>query len=309
MSKSNQAKEFDYLNDDKVVEHLFTEGVLVRLNTRCWQATSSKLREGELKANEDVIHGIKTLIDPDSLADIRCFCNMARNTVKRSKSRNRSKAGYSFLNMDSVVFVPKGILPWMESRLQEIKAGFDKAVEEFIEAYPKLKKAWKEVDPELYDEDLYPSPTDLRSKFGIEWMKFVITMPSKSTGILSSAQYQNEVDQQKKQIREFLDSALSSISTEFLGIVNELKTKAEKGEPMNARRLETIKNFGATFDALNITRNQDLKRLVSDCYGLIGTSEKEDFKEDSFQSKVKDGMKKITTEFKKSSSLKRAVDF
>jgi len=282
-----------------VVKQIFNDGLLYKVDSHCWWGCSSQMREDELDVDPEVVKGTKVLVNPESLAELRSYRSYGERIVKRR--------AYSFLGLRGVYYVPKAFMAGVDKELKVAQTNFYNARKEFVKDFPALKVEWQKKMNELYDESLYP--TDLEAKFRFEWTKFAIGLPD--SGILSDTEYNAEIEKQAAQMKRFLDSALTEIASEFAKIINSLYERMSSDKPITRKQLDRVKDFADAFDAMNITRNAEMKALVDKCSKLLGDKTSEDFKEDDSRKAIMKEVGAVVSEFKKikDERIKRAIDF
>jgi uncharacterized protein (UPF0297 family) len=295
---------------DDVLDYVFKEGILYRIDSHCWWGKSSRVDEEEINAPKEILSGVKTLVDPNTLATLRSYKSYGERIIK--------KRSYPFLGLRGVYYVPKAFISGCEEELKETQGRVYGERDFFMKNLPKYKKEWaavcKKGKVEPPAPELYPSKDELNGKFVFEWTKFAITLPNSSMKILNEAELKEEAEKQKKQMFEFLDGSLSMLAGKFYKAINNLAEKLSSGDPMKPKTLSSVRDFIETFDAMNVTNNAKLQDLVGKVDKLVGTASVKDYNAD--EKLRKDTEKRVTqmvSSFKKISEsdqrFKRDLDF
>lgn len=286
-------------------------GVLFRVDVHCWWGQSIKCREGEINAPKEIIVGMKTLIDPKALADVKSYRGKGERSIK--------KRGFPYPGLPGVYFVPKAFVASTEESLIANQKNFNDSVKTLVTNYPKLKKEWKDKSSDHtkhYDESLYPSAANLESRFTFSWRKFVLSLPDEKSGVLTGAEYKKEFEKQKEEAKVFLDSTITILSKEFYKIVKSFRERVSSGKPIGSRTINVVREFAENFNSINITNHKELKSLVDECFGYVSKVTKDDFSGDdkgtkAIRSKISKEMQAVVTKFEKvkDERVKRALDF
>lgn len=293
------------------IEVLMKEGVLYRIDKHCWWGKSIKCRDGEVNpdAPQDVLDGIKTLVNPKKLAPIRAAQSKAERALK--------KYGFSYLGLRGVFYVPKALISLADTVVAEAEIEHSEAVVYFMKSYEKHRQDWKKRSGKFYDSSLYPTYDALKDEgFTFKAKKFSINVPDKKYGVLDDAEYKSELKKMREEAREFIDYTLSVIASRFYSMVKSLEDKLKTGKPIRKQTLDAMQAFGESFDSMNITNHKELKNLVNKCFKIVGNVDPEDFKgsdEDTkaLRENIGKSISELANQFTKSSDkrLKRAIDF
>lgn len=288
------------------IEVVFRQGILFKIDSHCWWGKSSKVDESEINAPKEILSGVKTLVNPNTLSSLQFYKGFGERSLK--------KRGYPFLGLRGVYYIPKDFIGSIEMELRETKKAFDKEVDEYIQNYPKYKSEWKKKSGTYYNEALYPSKEQLQNKFRFDYTKFVITVPDPSMGILNEDEYREELDKQKVKMREFLDGTLTELASKFYVIIDRLATKIESGDTVKPKSLESLRSFVETFESMNVTGNKKLSELVSKAQNYVGATGARDLnQDDKLRKSIGGKISKLVDQFQKHSEkdtrFKRAIEF
>lgn len=289
------------------IKYVFQQGLLFRIDSRCWWGRSSKMKEDELgNVDPEVIKGIKVLVDPNRLAPIRSYKSFGDRVIK--------KYGYPFLGLRGVYFVPRAMVENCDNTLKETQVEYFKLVDEFVDNIDDYKKEWQVKSKEHYDENLYPEKPALRDRFGFSWIKFVIDLPDPETSILNEAAYKEELEKQRAKMKEFLDETLAMLASKFISILDNIEKKLKSGDKIKPKTLESLQSFVETFEAMNVTNNAKLRQLVEKASKVMGSTGAKEFNsDDKLRDKVAKQVESVVSSFKttaeKDTRFKRALEF
>jgi hypothetical protein len=315
--KAKSAKE---LSDDNIAELfgkkdpldvVLKEGLLFKMDTHCWWGKSSRVPEDMMNnAPKKILKGVQALIDEKHIAPL--------NSYRQRGERVVIKNGFPFIGMRGVYFVPKKLIPKTLKGLDACQADFFEERDEFMKNFTRYKEQWAEYckskNVRVPDEAWYPNKVELKNKFQFEWTSFAFTLPDKELGLLTEEQYDQAVRNQREQAVKFLQSQLTTIALKFEEIMTKLSERLESGESIKPKSLSSLRSFMEAFDAINVTNNADLSKLVSRMGKVLGNRSAKDINEsdkirDRLKSKVGTLTKSVTTLIDSDAKFKRAMDF
>jgi hypothetical protein len=292
-------------------KQLVTEsGVFYKISKHSWSAVSSKVRGNELPddAPKRVLSGKKNLIDRDYVSKLWNAQSQAENVCDRF--------GYRYKDFGKVWFIPKALISTVDKKVDECVDKFYVILTDFINNYGTYKEEWKKISGRYYDEALYPSQADLESRFYLASRKFIIDLPSKESGVLNDEQYKIELEKQKNEMKEFIDSTLTSLASNFFEIVKGIEDQITQGKTVNKKRIENLKIFAENFDAMNITNHKEMKIIVDKCFKIIEKVDPDDLKAgdkgvETIRKEISTKMTEIIETMKESKDqrIKRAIIF
>jgi hypothetical protein len=303
------------IDEKDAIDIVLKNGIMYRLDTHVWWGKSTRMKDDEIEAkggravSKNILAGMKTLVDPEGLAYFRSAIGYSKRWLERW--------GFPFLNLRGVFWVPKAFIPATEKRLRKWKATFDETADEYVLDYPAEIERWKEKLAEegiedLHNPDVYPTPEDLRSRLQFNWTKFAISLPPSEAGVLTDKEYKEALERHKREAKEFLDSTVTVIAQKFAKMVSTLQKSMASGKGVKQKTLDNMREFVATFDVMNITKNDDLERLVRRAGELLGDVGKDDLKaSDELKEEIGKGIDNIVTDFSKvkDERITRALEF
>ncbi len=302
-------------DETDAIEIMLKSGIMYRLDTHVWWGKSTRTKEDEIqfsggrKVSKSILAGTKTLVDPESLSYFRSSIGYAKRWLER--------CGYPFLNLRGVVWVPKANIPGTEKKLRKWKANFDTNAVEYISDYPAEIERWKEKLAEegvedTHNPDIYPTPDALRGKLRFNWTKFAISLPPSEAGVLSDKEYKEALERHKREAKEFLDSTVTMIAERFAKMVSTLQKSMASGKGVKQKTLDNMREFVNTFNIMNVTKNEDLERLVRRAGELLGDVGKDDLKgSEELRKEIGKGIDKLANDFSavKDERITRALEF
>jgi|PlaIllAssembly_1097288.scaffolds.fasta_scaffold04219_7 hypothetical protein len=253
--------------------NIFNLGTLLQFETHCWQAVKriskdkakkygKAFEKGWMKAN-------KNLIDRKKLDDIQSYISDARKLIS-SVSLPFPIKGIYFIPNDSVEKVNEG--------LSQIASGMLNSVDEFADHYNMYIEEAREESEEFNEQDY---PLDIKSRFGISWRFFEMTIPSSITNEMKAEENKrfNDLMQQAKH------EAVLALRTGFAEIVTHLtdtlsgKLDGEE-KRLRASSIEKVTEFFKEFQSKNVFNDSELESLIKKAKNVVRGVTPKDLRED-----------------------------
>jgi len=231
-------------------------------------------------------------------ADIVCS-NMHVTKPNLARVRHDLIENEAFLEIDSAIRVARDYIwantsPWLDdgtrifkaekvfeiaSALNEYRTNFNYAVDRFInDKYPVFRESIREYKGDLFDSNDYPSPQNLKKKFGFEIygpFRVPIEKESKQQWIIQYSQ--QELDWLQNQANESVARALGSVHNDIIKRVvkrvAEMPDKLrkyhvdEEGKAHHAFKNSVITNLVDVLDLakeLNVTDSAELNTIIDE---------------------------------------------
>lgn len=218
------------------------EGVLCQLKMGRWDASirlgKDKLGDGIpkeiVRAMQDQIED-RTLLD--DLANVR---RSAKGLLKRNSLP---------FPIDSVFWVAKEKIPFLDKEFTKFKEMNDERLEKLCNAYGTMKKSFRKKYPDFYVAHKYPTKDRLRKKFYFYHRFFQISVPDKSTKILSPAIYRRETTKLKDMVREMEEMTVNMVGNLLFKRVEKLSSQCDSGK-INGGTVASIERFLERWDDL-----------------------------------------------------------
>ena len=302
---------------------LYKTGVVADLTFSRWGA-KTKLKEEDLGLKdipENLIHlGGKKLIPKDKLAKIDSAISEARVFVAHN----------SFLfPFGDVVFIPYARLPKVVEKVNKCEKDFWEGVEEFYGEYGEIREKMMVEYDKAFDKILrqrtgmtadlisnekqklldrlaekYPPLSELKKKFGFEFVLFEIKTPDfesiSSEEALDKVRITREIEDSykkliEKKLDQFLEGVVDKLKTMVLDMVEKLKYRIEK-ETISMASVKSFRKFADAFRSLDFV-DTNIDQAISQLEEKLDKVEKSDLDDEQFRDKLNvdlDGIKKLT---------------
>ena len=241
----------------------FLDGVLVKLQISYWTGRRTL-------SSEDL--GLNAAAIPDIFA-LGSKMIVPKNTISLF-GKVRAKADYSLTQLSfpfplsDARFVPYTVLPKVTETLEEQKARFGAAVEDFLSHYTEYHQQLIDEYPEHKDAltRAFILPENLKTRFGFQMTFYSISVPRGMrakviTGMragreakakqnaIAAIQQKYEIEF-KRQMDEFLGQSVVMLRQRVTGIVKSVAAQMEKGD-LNNRSLKPLRQVIQSFRDLN----------------------------------------------------------
>jgi hypothetical protein len=232
----------------------------------------------------------KKLFDSEELDEITSIGNEARQWVENRALPSHIKKG--------VYLLPIDFIEETNTKLKEFEARRKPLVEKMIRRLDEHKAEAKARLRDLFDEDQYPTPNQLRAAFSIRW-RFVYVDSAKNLEAVSKEIYEEErkkAEASWAETRETIKQLLRTQLSEMVNhLVDKLKTDTDgKVKIFRESSIGKMEEFLGTFDARNIVNDQQMKILVDKAKSLIKTADVERLRTDkSVRDYVRHGFETI----------------
>ena len=235
------------------------------------QQTESIWNKGTLVHFSCSIYGGKLKLDSDAIQDIDpAFATAYKYLIDREaikpieKTRNYAKSYLAHKALQfpikGVLFVPKGMIPDIDEKMQSFKDTFNQKVEIFAQKFSKLAEdAESHLGPH-YDASDYPS--NIRNKFGFHWSFMEMSAPGESSAI-SPELIKREQDKYRKTMSEFQVSAMDTLRKTFGEMIERLTERLQgKKKTFKDTTVDNLREFLNDFEKLNITDDTEMASLI-----------------------------------------------
>jgi len=218
------------------------EGVLCQLKMGRWDA-SKRLSKDKLGRSvpKDIVRAMQDLIeDRTLLKDLATVRRSAKGLLKRSSLP---------FPIDSVFWVKKENINTLDEKFIEFKQMNIDRVETLCDKYGAMKKSFKKKYPDYYDPKDYPTKDELRRKFYFYHNFFQISVPDKSTQILSPAVYRRETKKLRDMVKQMEDMTVDMVGNMLFKRVEKLAGQCDSGK-INGGTVASIERFLGRWDDL-----------------------------------------------------------
>ena len=281
------------------------EGALCQLKIGKWDASvrMSKDKLGK-SVPKEIVRAMQDLVeDKTLLKDL--------TTIKRS-TKNMLKNHSLPFPVDSVFWVPKNTITYLDEYFAEQKAEYMRRKEILKRKLPIMKRRFKQKYPKFYEERYYPTRPELDKKYYFEWNFFHFAVPDKKTQVLSPAQYKREQQKFRAMVHEMEEMTVNLIGNELLNRIDTLRQQCENDE-INAGTVNSIERFMEKWNNLwkgNVD-NKKLHGIMKSMRVQMKRTSAEKLKNnDDFREKAAEKLEKIIGRIQNvpNLELKRKID-
>jgi len=219
----------------------------------------------DVDADKAWIAASKQLLDSPELRAIRKLDGEIRTYLYKLCLPSMMKSG--------IFLLPMTLVPNVENTLHDYNVSRQKLVDDFLAAYEQRKQEAAAKLQDLYNPDDYPSEGKVRSAFTLEWQYVTFTTPGKLREI-SAAFFEAERDKMAAKVAEATNEIQQLLRATMQELVTHMVERLEPGadgkkKTFHKTTVENLAEFLRTFDARNITDDQQLKGLVDQAVSLL----------------------------------------
>lgn len=248
---------------------ILRNAMLFSLTIRAWsnrcQADDSKITA---ECDKSKLNTTKKLIESEALQAIMQHTNMVYNWCLARSMQSSIRRG--------VYFVKRDMVQTFEDFLSESQRLLDeKFVPALLAEYAQCKaNAQKPASEgglgELYCEEDYPTPEDLRRSFCFEWSWMSLSVPNE----LPEEVRQRECDKLRESFQNAQTEVVYALREGFKKIVDNaanLLTAPKNGKQriFGKATVQTFEKFFDTFEARNLMDDAELKQLVNQARATV----------------------------------------
>lgn len=269
---------------------IFKKACLIQLTSSVWQCSrvlNQKVMAEKIGQDNKFLVGRKYLIEPTLLGPVKTAVQQARKTVQRHSLP---------FPITSIYLVPKEALTEIDERLQYFKERFWQKVQDFEALYGSAKEqAAAVLGSDLFNEADYP--TDILSKFKLDWRYFELSTPAKSR-ILSPEIYEREKEKFASLMEETREMAMIALRNEFSNVVSNLVERLTNndGKPkmVSNAMFNKLNEFLNDFSTRNIFEDEELVGIIEQAKSVVSGVSPYGLKyNDVLQKKITKGMSEV----------------
>lgn len=235
-----------------------------------------------VRGNKDRFRGSTKLLISPEIEAISSFDNETRAYLRKiCIPASAFKSG--------VYILPNTLIEHAEDYLQQRLVMRGDLLDEAVEAYPQrhdeAKEDLREHDAlSLYDYRDYPSPDGFRASYGMKWRYLAFHVPESLDNVRADIR-KREQEKAAAEIKELGAECKSILRSEFAKLVEHMNDRLTPG-PDGKRKIfkdtltENFRDFLRTFEARDLTDDEELKRLVSEASDLMENVEADDLRTD-----------------------------
>ena len=168
----------------------------------------------------------------------------------------------------------------------EAKQRAEDTVKEMVKRYGLESAQAAQLLETLCDEDQYPTPADIRQKFGVSLRYYDCSVPQQLAKV-NSALHQAAVQQFNQDVTAMYDEIKVALRESFAKLIAHLVERlapvadGEKPKVLRTNMLEGLNDFFNTFEARNLVNDTELKQLVQQARKVMTGVSVEDLKQQS----------------------------
>ncbi len=252
-------------------------GLLLRFS-RFGSRRSISSDQVEVEADKSLIHVSKDILDSRELQAISRFDLYTRVWVMtRALPSELYKAGAYLIPVDVLEEVYQYLTTRMKAREQ--------LIEQFIEAYPALKKAAKERLKDLFDPRDYPAEAEMGSAFTMSFQVIEHTSPGSKLRAISKMMFEREREKYEEMWANAgaqIKDALRESMADLVGHLVERLSGDNDGKPkrIHETRVKAVEEFLDSFGKRNIVDDTELAALVEQAKKIISGVDVKQLRED-----------------------------
>lgn len=190
--------------------------------------------------------------------------------------------------------IPHDLVLAVDAHLRVAQQKRETLIAEFIAAYPTLKAEASDKLGSLFNEADYQAVEHLETEFGMRWSYFTFGTPDKLRGI-SAELFAREQEKAAATWKEATEEVRQALRAGFGQLVEHMVDRLSgDGKVFRNTLVENFAEFMETFEARNITNDEELQKLVKQSRELLkGITPDELRKQEALKSTIANGMAQI----------------
>lgn len=240
-------------------DDILKKGSLVYFTCSIWGITK-KVGGDVLKPGIDpeYIVNNKKKINRTYLEPISKVRNMARTFIYKKSLP---------FKIPGIIFIPRDMINAVDQQMQRYEREFDAEVTTFENNYQQYVEEAREKLGKLFNPLDYPH--DIRRYFSFRWDFINFSAPDQ-TQIISNEILQREQEKYQQTIAEFMETAITTLRTTFVEMVNHIVERLSgERKIFKDSLIGNIREFINDFSALNITDDGELASAVEKCHRIL----------------------------------------
>lgn len=233
-------------------------------------------------ANTDNLHVGKRLLECDEYRAIAIHDGRTRDYVDRVSLPSPFKAG--------TYVIPIGLISTVDATLCDFADRRAELVADFANVYDSAKRQAERQLGDLYREEEYLSLTALRAAYRLEWQYVTLAAPDQLKA-LSADVYNREKARLQTQWDDAIDTMRDALRVGLAELVNDLVGRLNDGDKKfkPTKLLGRFTEFLETFDARNVTNDEELAALARQARELLAGVDAENIKTPEIRAQVREG--------------------
>lgn len=194
--------------------------------------------------------------------------------------------------------IPLGLIEEIDTMIENYKNNRDTLVNDFIDEYDNSVENAKERLGGLFVASDYPSKEVVARSFNVSSQYIEIGIPEK-LGVIAPEIFQKEKKAFQEKLTLAADEITAAMRESFQELVNHMIERLQPDEQGNTKifRDSLVRNFREfmdTFNARNITNDEELQKLVDQARSVLNGKSASDLRNnDDVKTQVSNGMNQI----------------
>lgn len=241
--------------------------------------------------DSDVIAVNKELLKSDSFDAIVKYDNEFRNNLYKLSLPNP-------LFRNGTYLVPVGLIERIDAMIENYKSNRSILVNNFIADYNDAVYRARETLNGLFNINDYPAIDAVRESFQVSTQYIEIGLPTQ-LGAFSPEIFRREREAFNEKLVSASEEITAAMRESFSELINHMVERLKPGE--NGKQkifrdtlVSNLRDFMETFNARNITNDEDLQKLVDRAREVLNGKSANDLRSiDSIREQVSNGMQEI----------------
>jgi len=270
------------------LSNITSKGCLCSVSISIW-GNRKKIPKKYLEvpdADKNMLSGSKRLIDPKELKELTNFRSRVTKLLDSYSLPSPIKGSR---------FVPKDSIADVDDMLQSMKAELSELVEPFAQRWDTLiREAEEKLGPELFNTLDYPS--NVRSKFNIEWTFYEMGLSNGKASMLSPEIYRRETEKLQRQMDDLARNSVSILRIRFKEMLEHIVDRLSGTEKkrFNSDLVDGPKEFYESFKRLNICDDSQLKAQIEKAEMILQGVDPDQLRQDfQFRNHVSDQISEV----------------
>jgi len=173
---------------------------------------------------------------------------------------------------NGMVLLPNSLVGHAMRMIEVYEAERALLIDELIDNWDQAVLEVSQRNPTVFRESDYPSKDQIRKKFYINYRFFSVTVPDRLHDI-DPKLHQKLVEEDRKLVEQDMQQIRAALRTGFADIVESMRDKlagiGKERKTFKAGYVEQIRDFLTTFEAKNISGDQEMSEMVRKAKALL----------------------------------------
>lgn len=289
-------------------KNIFDNGMLISIKAGAFHGKKKLSAEQLQDLPKEIVRGVHDLFTKEFKDLLNKVITLDWNV--RHEIRNLSIP----FPIDGIYFLPINKIEKAIEMLEGKKKEREGLIQEILDNYLAAKEAFAERYPDYFERarNKYPSISDLKSRFYLNYQFVKITPPDKDS-IISGDQYKEEIKKFKETIQEMKKEVVATIYQELTESVGKLQKQSTEGK-LNQKTFEGLNELLLRIEEVysGFVDRKDLMEVVKKVKAqAMGVTSEQLRNSESAKEKFRKGISEVFSEIKALPDipLKRAIEF